>query len=141
MFEADSALTFARLEEAGCFPILFEIGSRKVVNFVLLRKPSTCIRVSKPSSLRSSAAERKWDRYASNAKLSGAARGRSFHRDSSPSAMSSGNSNLTCMTTTLHYLKALIFQPSRFIEAHFLAGAFKRPACTTVRFAGKVTSL
>ena len=37
------------------------------------------------------------DRYASSARLSRAARARSFHFDSSPSAMSSGSSIIICM--------------------------------------------
>src|SRR5882762_1219932 len=57
-----------------------------------LRKASTCVRVSKPRSRRSCAAVRARDRYASSARLSSAPRGRSFHLDSSPSAMSSGSS-------------------------------------------------
>src|SRR5438552_11541380 len=42
-----------------------------------------------------------WDRYASSAKLSSAARGRSFHLDSIPCAMASGSSNVICMATAL----------------------------------------
>ena len=52
--EADSALTFARSELPECFPIPFEIGSRKVINFVLLQKAvhlHSCFETKQPPKL------------------------------------------------------------------------------------------
>jgi hypothetical protein len=70
---AGTKLSFSRPELVKCFPILLEVGSREVVDFV---------------------------RYAS-AKLSSAARGKSFHLATSFSAMSSGSSNLIRKATFL----------------------------------------
>ena len=80
--------------------VLFEIRGRVVEDFVRsLRKASTCIRVSKARSRRSCAAVRACDRYYSSARLSSAARGRSFHFDPSLTARSSGSSIVICMVS------------------------------------------
>jgi hypothetical protein len=64
-----------------------------------------------------------WDRYASSAKLSSAARGRSFHLDSIPCAMSSGNSNVICMATPLPFI---ISRCSAFSHARLRSELYQR---------------
>src|SRR5579883_1951786 len=78
------------------------------------KNASTCMRVAKPSSLRSCAALRAWERYASSARLSSAARGRSFHVALSSCTISSGNSNVIRMAApSTHYPNDCASQQSR----------------------------
>ena len=99
MKRAGSGPSLSHPELAESFPILFEIRGRVVVDFVLFQEGvdlHSRFEAKQPPKLRCGKCVRP---VCFERRLSSAARGRSFHLDSSPWAMSSGSSNVICIAS------------------------------------------